>query len=1003
MKKVITKIFLTLRQGTGFLFAEKAIFPCLLLLFTSIALFSQTNERIVKGKVTDENSQPLGGVSIRLKNTNSGTMTNDVGEYSISVSDKSAILVFSSAGMKDQEISIGGKTIVDVIMEADVLSLDEVVAIGYGTEKKKDLTGAIGIVKSNDIVQKNESQLSTSLQGLASGMTVTRNSSVPGKNSSTIRIRGITTLGNSNPLVLVDGIPVDNIDLVNPTDVENISILKDAASAAIYGSRAAAGVILITTKHARSGKLELSYSGLYGTNVPTEFPASVGIKRYMEMINEVAWNDGGNQSGGEYTEYSQDEINNYIENNKSDPENYPISNWKKVLLNNSAPFTRHSLSMNYGNNVIKFLGSIGYEYGEALYNNKSFERISSRINSRVKATDFLSFESNIFYSHSIDKSPILNPVEFAYEYPSIQWPPYWSDGVVAPGRLGTNPWARLNFGGFDNTFGDQFLGKFSIDLEPIKNLVISGVLMPSIGSYSRKTFIKKIPYYSETDHDQMVGYITGNTTTNLSESRPEERSLTKQLLVNYERIKIGSNHNLSLLAGYEDYYNRIENLTVSSDNLALNNFPYMDRGNPGQIRSTGDAEEVAYRSYFGRLSYNFAQKYFLQTNMRVDGSSRFYKDNRWGSFPSIAMGWVPTEESFFKNIDWISFLKLRASLGSLGNDRIGKYPYQGILNFDNVLTIVGNEIIPIPTAFQNRLNIQDITWETTKVWNFGIDASFFRNRLSLTYDYYLKNTSDILLPLAIPTFIGYANPEQNAGKMRTKGWDFNIGWMDIINSFKYSINFNISDYKSTMGNLGGTVFLGDQIIQQGSLYHEWYGYVSQGLFQSKDDINNSALLTSAVKPGDVKYKDISGPNGTPDGRISPEYDKVLLGGSLPRFVYGGNINLNFKNFDLSLMFQGVGKQLSRLESKMVYQIVQWYNFPEFLDGNYFSEYNSAEKNKKARYPRLSQAGFLGNNYEMSDFWLIDGSYFRVKNVTLGYQLPDNILKSIKLSTAMSKS
>lgn len=956
-------------------------------------------QRKLSGEVVDEAGNEVPNVTIHFKSTpRSYFAADEKGHFSADATRDEDVLVFESVGFETREVKItAATTFLRVVMTRKVNELENIVVIGYGTAKKKDLTGAVGTVKGDLLVNRNETQLSNALQGLASGVMVTRDNAMPGATAS-IRIRGITTIGNSNPLVLVDGVPVESINSVNPNDVENISILKDAASASIYGARASAGVILITTKQAKTNQLNIEYNGLFGIVTPTKFPEVINYKRYMEMINEVAWNDGGNQAGAEYGVYSEDFINNYAENHRLNPDMYPLTDWVDVLVKDNAPFTRHGISLSYGNSAIKSRAMLNYEKTYALYDNRSFARISGRLNNDIRITKFLSSEINTSFVHSLGENPVANPMSAAYKYGPL-WTPYWSDGRPSDGRNGTNVWARINYGGFNNQWDDQFFGKFALHFTPITNLTITGAVSPTIQATKGKQFIKQIATYDAADPTLFKAYIDGNLTTSLQESRIEIRTMTKQLLLNY-KTKIGVSHDLSLMAGYEDYYRFAEGLTASSDNFLLSDFPYLDRAPLDFMRNGGDANENAYNSYFGRAIYSFANRYLLQANIRTDGSSRFHEDYRWGTFPSVSVGWVATQEPFVKklNLNSLSFLKIRGSWGTLGNERIGNYPYQATMNFANALFVQGSQIVSTTTAAQRLLNIRDITWETTETWNVGLDASFFNGRLSFSGDYYRKVTRKMLLDLEIPDFLGYDNPSQNAGTMNTKGWDLQLGWSDRSGDFRYAISANVSDYKSVMGDLSGIVFDGSQIIRKGSEYNEWYGYISQGLFQSQEEISQSPLLSTVVKPGDVKYKDISGPNGVPDGKITPEHDRVLLGGSLPRFLYGGTIDLQYKGFDASVIFQGVGKQNSLMGVDMVYQTAAWFTFPDFVDGNYFSQYNSKEKNLTARFPRLSQLGFDGNNYKMSDYWLFSGSYFRLKNVTIGYTLPAKLINPLHVSS-----
>jgi len=451
-------------------------------------------------------------------------------------------------------------------------------------------------------------------------------------------------------------------------------------------------------------------------------------------------------------------------------------------------------------------------------------------------------------------------------------------------------------------------------------------------------------------------------------------------------------HNLNLLAGYEFFYYYNEDLSASRDQYLLSGYPYLDLG-PLEFRdNSGSAYENAYRSYFGRAMYNYANKYFIQANIRYDGSSRFAKEYRWGVFPSVSAGWSISEENFMKDVSWLNFLKLRASYGTLGNERIGNYPYQSLIQFSNgALFYNGGTAVSAQSASQWQYAIRDITWEKTESYDLGLDFVGLNNRLSATFDVYNKITSDMLLALQIPSYIGFSNPNQNTGKMNTKGWELALGWKDNINKFNYALSFNISNFKSVMGDLGGTEFLGDQVKKEGSEFNEWYGYLSEGLFQTADEVANSPVLNANVKPGDVKYKDVSGPDGVPDGKISPEYDRVFLGGSLPQYLYGGQISLGYAGLSLNVFVQGVGKQNTRQTTDMIQPYQQnWGNFLSILDGNTWSKYNTDAENLAATYPRYSNTS-ASNNYAMSNFWMINGKYFRLKSLNVSYQIPETFL------------
>lgn len=955
----------------------------------------------VKGKVTNSSEESLPGVTVMIKGTMIGTITDAEGNYNLSNVPSDGTLVISFVGMKKQEVAVAGKATVNALLEEETFGIEEVVAIGYGTAKKSDLTGAVGSIKGEAIAERQTTQLSQALQGAVSGVMVTRNNNAPGATAN-IRIRGITTMGDNNPLIIVDGVPVDNINDINPNDVESMSVLKDAASASIYGSRAAAGVILITTKRAKSGEVSMNYNVEYGFEKPTALPEYVDAVRYMQMYNELRWNDDGN-GANEFPFYPKNVIDNYSTLNLENPNKYPITDWVGLVMNDNAPRQSHVLSLSAGTKAIRTKVSLAYDKTDALYAGRSYERMTARFNNDVTITKYLSASIDFNFKRSISLQPSIDPI-----YPTfISAPVYaaeWSDGRVADGKSGNNVYGQLKYGGNIDNYYNQVGGKIALDFTPFNGFKLSAVISPTLGFDKGKTFQKVVPYTSADNPALIAGSLQWNKTTQLTESRNDYSRATSQLIASY--IKSFGSHNFNLMGGYENYSAFNENMSASRDKYDLLSFPYLDLG-PKELRdNSGKAWENAYRSYFGRAMYNFKNKYFLQGNIRYDASSRFHEDYRWGSFPSFSAGWTVSEESFMKNIPGLSLLKLRASFGRLGNERILRlngnnwdpnyYPYQSTIAFNNALFYQGSNVVVAQTAAQTKYAIQDISWETTESINFGIDANFFDNRLRMTGDYYQKTTKDMLLALEIPDYIGFDNPDQNTGKMNTKGWEAEIGWNDKMGEVGYSISANISDFQSVMGDLGGTEFLGDQIKKEGSEFNEWYGYLSDGLFQTAEDLAASPKLNTSVKVGDVKYKDISGPDGVPDGIVNSIYDKVLLGGSLPRYMFGTNLKLDFKNFDFSMVLQGVGKLNTRREGLMIQPLVEnWGSVPAILDGTSWSTYNTAEQNLAAKYPRLTQNN-RESNYTMSDYWLFDGSYLRLKNITLGYNLPSFIAQKISL-------
>lgn len=959
-------------------------------------------KKIITGTVVDPNGEAVIGANVVVKGTTNGTITDMDGKFSLEVPE-GAMLLVSYIGYGDYETKVGNQSNLSITLKEDSKALDEVVVVGYGTMKKKDLTGAVGAVKGDDLASRRTTQLSTALQGATSGVLVTRDNSAPGATAS-IKIRGVTTIGETSPLVIIDGVPGD-INQVNPEDVENMSILKDAASASIYGSRAAAGVIVITTKRAKENDLSLNYNFEYGWEMPTKLPQYVGAQRFLEMVNETRYND--NNSGGWYQTYSEDQVNNWLKYHETDPDAYPVEDWQDALLYSSAPRQTHSINIAGGSKVVKTKASFRYDQTDGLYINRDYERFMLRVNNDIQINKWMEAHLDVNFSRAKSEEPHRNPMELALRATPPIYAIRWTNGMWGDVKDGENPLAMITDGGTKTTWNNRIGGKAAIDITPIKGLKISGVIAPTYNFDKIKSFVKQVPYTYANDPNTVKGYMAAFSTTKLTEYRNDYYDVTTQFFANYN--KTFGKHDLSVMVGYEDYYAFWENLNASRDQYELTGYPYLDIGPETYRDNSGNAEEYAYRSLFGRVTYNYDNRYLLQANFRRDGSSRFAPESRWANFPSFSAGWILSEEQFMKNLnwDWLSYLKLRGSWGTLGNERItdinnndkqNYYPYQSALNFNSALLYKGGVVTSVSTAAQQYYAVRNISWETTETWDIGLDANFLNSRLYFAFDYYKKNTRDMLIALEIPKFIGYDNPFVNTGKMQTKGYDLEIGWRDHIGDFSYSVSANLSDFVSKMGDLGGTEFLGDQVKMEGSEFNEWYGYVSDGLFQTQEEVDNSPKLNNNVTVGDIKYVDISGPDGVPDGKISSEYDRVLLGGSLPRYMYGMNLSASYKGFDISMMLQGVGKQNARINREMVEGLKDnWTGFPAILEGNYWSVNNTEEENLNAKYPRLTRTN-VEANMAMSDFWLFNGRYLRMKSLTVGYTLPSALTKKISMET-----
>lgn len=946
---------------------------------------SQSSGRIaVKGIVSDPSGEPVVGAYVKEMGSATNGVTTDLdGNFTLDV-PSNASLEITFMGFQTQIVPVNGKSELNVSLAEDSELLDEVIVIGYGSMKRKDLTGATSIVSGAEVEGRKTTNLSLALQGATPGVMVTRSGGDP-ESTGSIRIRGITTISNADPLVIVDGVP-GKLDLINPNDVESITVLKDAASASIYGARAASGVIVVTTKRAKETSLDLNYSYEYNFEVPTELPEFVGAQDYMLMVNEISYND--NPAGGWWQNYTEDMVTNWLRLNASNPDKYPIANWQRAALKPFASKQTHSLLVSAGNKIIRTKASLRYDQSDGLYVNKDYNRIMIRINNDIEINKYVSAHFDVNYKRSKSVAPVDAPW-----YSRMTPPIYaiqWSDGRYADVKDGGNIMPRLLNGGTNTQWYNHLNGKFGLDIRPFEGFKISGVVAANMYFNKFKKFTKALTY-TDYDYPDTPKQMSGHVTTKLDESRNDGYDITAQVFANYDKTIAG--HGISVMAGFENYYNFWESLGAARDRFATTSFPYIDRGNSTYQSTSGNADHNAYMSFFGRAAYNYAGRYLVQVNFRADGSSRFAKKYRWGYFPSASIGYVLTEEPFMKRArqKWLSQLKLKASYGTLGNEQIGStFPYQAAINVSEALLYGPNGPETFASAAQWNYAVEDITWETTKTWNVGLETAFFKNRLWFNADYFVKKTEDMLMNLTIPRYIGYSDPKVNAGTMSTNGFELELGYKDRKGDFGWSISANLSDFISRITYLKGQDISAEnaKVNIEGGEFNEWYGYRCLGIYQSAEDLEKyPARLNSNVGLGDLIYKDISGPEGVPDGIISPEHDRELLGGSLPRFTYGFRFGCNWKGIDFSLTLQGVGKQNVRMTTAMIQPMKDnWYNHPAILKDNYWSALNTPEENATKAYPKISTKS-ASNNYAMSDFWMFNGAYLRLKNITLSYTLP----------------
>ena len=956
----------------------------------------------VTGKVLDENGEPVIGANVMVDGKKGVGVISDIdGNFTLHVASN-GVLNVSYIGYKPQKVQMKGRANLEITLRSDTKMLDEVVVVGYGNMRKQDFTGSISSVSGKSISERHSVNLATALQGAAAGVQISRSGGAP-ESDPTIRMRGITTMGTNDPLVLVDGI-VSSLADVNPSDVETVSFLKDAASAAIYGSQAAAGVILITTKRGETDKLSLTYNFEYGLSYFVTHPEYVTVERAKQIEREMSYND--NPTGDLESDLSDDYINEYRQNHAKDPDRYPITDWHDAIYNKFAPSQKHSLSIRGGNNKVKSNVSISYDKVDAQYDRRSYERIMLRANNSFSFGKLIGADVDVNFNRKSRYRPYRDSEIYTAAWSMTpEYGDWYSDGRLAQGgKNGENGVAYIYQGGQYKNWDTTVNGRLSLYVKPFNGLKITGVVAPRYIFNKEKRFEEAMPYYTLDEPDKIAGYRNHKKTNALRETRSDNYDLTVQLYANYD--KKFDKHRVNLTVGYEAFKSHYETVWASRSEYQYTEFPYLDMGPKSLMDNSGNARENARLSFYGRLSYNFADRYLFQANLRRDGSSRFHKDHRWGNFPSLSAGWNISEEKFVKNlgISWLSLLKLRGSWGILGNERISGnyYPYQASVDFGNTILFNGNKNEVVQNAYQPTYAVEDLTWEKTETIDVAMDASFFDNRLRFTADWFRKKTTDMLLPVEIPKFIGYANPQRNVGSMTSKGFELELGWNDHIGALSYSVAMNFSDVVSKIGFMNAPQFTNSNrsIRTTNSGYDEWYGYIADGLYLAQEEFTMTRedgktlrypRLDETQGLGSIKYRDISGPDGVPDGKISPDYDRVLLGDSQPHYMYGGSASLAYKGIDFSVAFQGVGKQKSYMHINM-YRKRPWY------DGEYWSAVNTVEENAAKKYPRLSGKSQKADNDPLSTIWLFNGHYFRLKNITLGYTLPRLWTKRVSISS-----
>lgn len=925
----------------------------------------------VSGKVTDLSGASLPGVSVVVKGTTTGVITDIDGKFTLSKVPENGILQFSFVGMKLQEISVAGKSLINVTLDEETVGVDEVVVVGYGTQKKVNLTGAITSVSGKDLARRQVSQSSMLLQGVAPGVVVTQRSGQPGRDAGTISIRGKTTMGDNNPLILVDGIEM-GINNIDPSMIESVSVLKDAASSSIYGSRAANGVILVTTKRADQERMSISYNSYIGFQRPTNLPNMVGAIDHMQLTNEAYVNTGKSPL------YSDAYIQEYRENMATNPDKYPDTDWYDKVLNTNGFMQNHFLTMMGGTQKAKVAVSMGYLDQNGIMANTGYKRYTIRFNTDLQLTK--SFSAQV--DAHIMQSKILEPsrgtadaIHWAGRIPANQVG-VLSNGEWGEGWNGDNPIAFTQDGGVRKEEAPSVTLNIILKYKPTKWLAMDVAYSPNYWQSSSSSFSKIVQTYR---WDGTASYMSPQKS---SLSATNNRNLTNNLRSTITLNKAYGNHDVKALLGYQQEDYRNDGITGYREVFAFPDYPVLNSGGELNQKSYGWASEWALKSFFGRLNYSYLDKYLFEGNFRYDGSSRFVGSRKWGIFPSFSAGWRISEEPFFAILkDKISNLKLRASWGKLGNQNIGSYPFSSDVNLG--LKYVFDKQVVSGAGLTSLANTE-ISWETTTSSNVGLDITFLK-KINVTAEYYYKKTDDILLYLDIPKIIGLSAPAQNAGVIENRGWDLGISYSDWDHKFKYEIGVNVSDVKNKILDLKGVNTTGVTVNHEGYPMYSLYGLKADG-FITEADFDEAGVYKYAkqfgnIAPGDIKYVDLN------DDKIINSNDYTIIGQTLPRYTFGFNFNSKYKDFDFSFFLQGVGKADGLLRDQGIMPFVMGGTVQEQHKDRWTPE------NRNATFPRF--AFNETNNEQTSSFWMRDASYVRLKNVQVGYTLNKRISDKIK--------
>lgn len=923
-------------------------------------------ERLINGVVKSENGTPIAGATVSIEELSIQTITDSDGNFRITAPTGIDSLTFSYVGYTPKQEPISSRSNLEVVLYPVSEALDEVVVVGFGKQKKVNLTGSVATIEGSTVANQSALQVSTALQGVASGISVTRPGGGQPGAGATIRIRGVGSIGDaakSDALVLIDGIPGD-IDHVNPNDIERLSVLKDAASASIYGSRAANGVILITTKRAGDVR-EVNYSNGISFQSPTMLPRYVDGFQYITRYNEAAQNEGREPV------YPEQYVNNYRDNWRIDPDRYPNTDWNDVMYKDAVQ-QNHFVSLVAGTDRVKTLASIGYMKQGGIMDNSALDRVTFRLNSNISASDRVNFAFDVSGNTTKTVQPSYGGANASNDilYTPPIYAPKYSDGRWGVSSNGRNPKALINDAGTEEIKEDEIFLNLTGDYKPIPNLTLLVNAAARYNFENAHQFVDTVGLYEVDATTPSFIRPTGVVTSSLNSAKSNGVNVLFKGLATYELL-LADHHGITLLAGTEHIRDNNDAISAFRDNFVLSDYQVINAGSSSNMQNSGNITGWALSSYFGRVNYNYKEKYLLEANLRYDGSSRLSPANRWDWFPSASVGWRVSEERFMAPLTAINHLKIRGSWGVLGNQNIGLYPFVSTIDL-NQSAVLGNTRVDGASAL-NMANA-DIGWEKTEMVNVGIEIGLF-DKLDVEMDYFVKNTKDILLSIPIPLTVGLGAPVQNAGELRNYGYEINLNYRNNVNTFNYRIGLNFSDIANKVMDLKGTgpFITVYGITKEGYPINSRYVLEAERLFQTTDDINSYPKQFGVYGPGDIKYVDFNGDD------IINAADRQIFSNNYNRYFYGGTFSADYKGVDFSVFLQGVlgvKKMLAEYASAAFSQFAtpqQW-----MLD--YWTPDNPG-----ASYPRLLAT--YSNNVQASSFFMRNASYLRVKNIQLGYRLP----------------